>query len=71
MPSRTSSLQNEAIDAIIYRVLGTVDETLLDEAFDLNPDIAEWGLVIPAGVTVVVPDLPASPTTKGVIRLYD
>lgn len=71
MPSRTTSTQGDTLDLIVFRVLGTVDEKLLDEAFGLNSEISQYGVTMPAGVTVVVPDLPSSPTREGVIKLYD
>lgn len=47
------------------RSAGTTEAVL-----EANPGLADWGDRLPAGVAVVLPDLPA-PNRRRVVRLWD
>lgn len=64
------TIAGDTIDHLLFRVFGQVDESLLDQTFELNPQLSEYGTVLPAGVTVKLPDTPAS-VVNPTIHLWD
>lgn len=68
--NETTTLDGETLDFVIFRVFGRVDEHLLEMTYQLNPELAEYGTVLPAGVVVI---LPPHPTTheNPTIHLWD
>ena len=71
MPTQVIALEDDTIDLVVFRELGIVNEGLLEETYALNPDISHYGLLLPGGTSVVVPDLPANTIIEGTIKLYD
>ena len=71
MPQEATILDHDTIDLIVFRTLGVVNAELLKETYDLNPDIANYGTTLPAGIKVTVPDLPSTTVVEGSIKLYD
>lgn len=62
--------QGDTLDALCWRHLGATDG-VVEAALELNPGLAEMGVILPHGTIV---ELPAPPThTKEVqtVRLWD
>jgi phage tail protein X len=61
--------ENDMVDEIAYThygwCFGTVERVLL-----ANPGLAEYGSFLPAGLTIMLPDIP-KPGKQPVIRLWD
>ena len=64
------TVEGDTIDYLLFRVFGRVDESLLDQTYELNPELAEYGTTLPAGVQVKLPDTPAS-IENPTIHLWD
>ena len=67
METETTTLDGETLDFVVFRIHGRVDEALLSATYDLNPELAEYGAVLPAGVAVKIPPIKESaevPTLK-------
>ena len=62
--------ENDTLDSVIFRSLGIVTDELLEEAYTLNPDLADYGETLPAGVVVKLPPL-STVAVKPTIKLYD
>jgi phage tail protein X len=65
--------QGETLDAICWRVLGRT-ERVTEQAYDLNPHLAELGPTLPGGTRVTLPDVPAaaaSPPRRATVKLWD
>lgn len=63
----------ETLDAICWRVLGRTDG-VTEQAYDLNPQLADLGPNLPGGTQVVLPDLvnaAAAPPKRAVLKLWD
>ena len=58
-----TTLDGDTLDQVIYRALGRVDESLLEQTYLLNPELSEYGPVLPEGVIVKLPDSPAETVT--------
>ena len=71
MPQTVTTLEKDTLDQVVFRTLGTVNETLLEAAFDLNPALANYGPLLPYGISIEVPDAPDSENVKRTIKLYD
>lgn len=50
---------NVTVELLLHRVHGVRGRALVGDALRLNPGLADLGLFIPAGTSVIVPDLPA------------
>ncbi len=62
--------QNDMIDAICRSVYG--DESgYAERVLDANPGLAEQPPILPAGVTIVLPDLPRPDASREVVALWD
>ena len=67
METETTTLDGETLDLVIFRIHGRVDEALLSATYNLNPELAEYGPVLPAGVVIKIPPIEESveiPTVK-------
>ena len=71
MEIETTTLEGETLDFVIFRVHGRVDEALLSKTFDMNPELAEYGTVLPAGVIVKLPAIDNSVTEVPTVKLWD
>jgi phage tail protein X len=57
-------------DLIAWNYYGTRDGLVVEKLLDANPGLADLGPLLPAGVTVVLPDF-ALPATQQGVRLWD
>ncbi len=65
--------QGETLDAVCWRVLGRT-AGVTEQAYDLNPGLAEIGPALPGGTQVTLPDLAAtSPASakRATVKLWD
>lgn len=66
---RVTAQQGETLDTLCYRVkqhtTGLVEATL-----KANPGLAEYGPILPHGLEVNLPDLPAEPVRR-TLQLWD
>ena len=60
----------DTIDLIAWRRYGRQDQVIINLILSANPEIADFGPVIPGGLVVVLPDPPVASTSQGV-RLWD
>ena len=57
--NETTTVDGETLDFVIFRVYGYVNDQLLEQTYQLNPELAEYGTSLPAGVVVKLPEMPA------------
>lgn len=68
---RVAALQGDTLDLICWRELGTTVD-VVEQAYDLNPSLADAGPVLAEGTFVTLPDvLPAATLTRETINLWD
>lgn len=70
MTTLATSLENDTIDLIIYRELGFVDDDMLSRTMALNPEVAEYGATLPAGVEIHLPEPPTPSDIVETIKLW-
>lgn len=65
---RTS--EGDMVDEIAWKYYGTRAGQAVERLLAANTGLADRGPVLPGGVIIVLPDLPAPATSKG-IKLWD
>ena len=68
---RVRSIAGDSVNLLLYRELGRCDDAAEETLWRLNPELAERGPVLPAGVWVVVPEMPARPTVSQPVSAWD
>jgi phage tail protein X len=65
--------QGETLDALCWRVLGRT-QGVTEQAYDLNPQLADLGPTLPGGTQVKLPDIvttTATPAKRTTVKLWD
>lgn len=70
MAQQYKSREGDTVDYIAWRHYGTTEGRTVEQVLDANPGLADHGPLLPAGVTVTLPDLEAPAKVNGV-RLWD
>lgn len=66
-----TALDGETVDAICWRVLGRT-QGVTEQVLFLNPGLAALGPRLPAGTSVILPDISAAaPAVLETINLWD
>lgn len=64
----TVTQQHDNLDAVCHRVLGRTD--VIEQVIAANPK-ALFSPVLPAGLTILIPNLPTAKPQKAQIKLWD
>lgn len=64
--------QGETLDALCWRVLGRT-AGVTEQAYGLNPQLADLGPQLPGGISVKLPDLTeaAAAPIRATVKLWD
>jgi len=66
--------QGETLDAVCWRVLGQT-AGVAEQAYELNPGLADLGPLLPGGTRITLPDPPAptaaAPVRRETVKLWD
>lgn len=57
---RVRTIDGDTLGLITWRLLGRDDDAIEEAAYRLNPHLHNYGLVLPAGVVITLPELPPS-----------
>lgn len=68
---RVRSIAGDSVNLLLYRELGRCDDAAEEMLWRLNPELAEQGAVLPAGISVIVPELERQPVAKQPISAWD
>ncbi|MFC0683172.1 tail protein X [Novosphingobium clariflavum] len=60
MTSTAKAMQGETLAKICWRVLGTTEGGVVEQAYALNPGLAALGPILPEGRAVTLPEPPAA-----------
>ena len=72
MPTTIRARQGDTIDLICWLHYGREQFTgSVERVLDANRDLADAGLILPAGRLIVLPDPPQEKLPAGQIRLWD
>jgi len=64
------AMQNESVDALCYRHYGST-QGQVERVLIANPGLADFGVIVPEGMLVDMPDSVLSSTQKPLINLWD
>ncbi|WP_321931533.1 MULTISPECIES: tail protein X [Paraburkholderia] len=67
---KVTALQGDTVDAICWRYYGRTDGTV-EAVLEANEGLADYGVVLPLGTLVDLPDLTTVQTTKPLLQLFD
>lgn len=70
MPKTITALQNDTVDAICWREYGR-SSGVVELVLTANPKLAEFGVYIPMGTQVILPEIETPQQTKQTINLWD
>lgn len=68
---RVRSIAGDSVNLLLYRELGLCDDAAEEALWRLNPELAEYGPVLPAGVWVVIPELATRPAAVRPVSAWD
>ena len=67
---KVTALQGDTVDEICWRYYGRTDGTV-EAVLEANEGLADYGVVLPLGTLVDLPDLTTVQTTKPLLQLFD
>ena len=62
--------QNDVLDDVVFRYYGDLEGRAVERVLEANPGLADLGAVLPAGVTIALPDRPVE-AKQTVTKLWD
>ncbi|MBA4359415.1 MULTISPECIES: tail protein X [Pseudomonas] len=68
---RVRSIAGDSANLLLYRELGRCDDAVEEALWRLNPGLAEYAAVLPAGVWVVLPELDVKPVAPTPVSAWD
>jgi len=68
---RVRSIAGDSVNLLLYRELERCDDTAEEALWRLNPTLAEWGPVLPAGVWVALPEVDSKPVAPTSVSAWD
>ncbi|MRJ23668.1 phage tail protein [Pseudomonas haemolytica] len=68
---KVRSIAGDSVNLLLYRELGRCDDTAEETLWRLNPKLAEYGPVLPAGVWVIVPEMQTRPAAVRPVLAWD
>ncbi|OPG70281.1 phage tail protein [Pseudomonas ogarae] len=68
---RVRSIAGDSVNLLLYRELERCDDAAEEALWRLNPVLAEWGPVLPAGVWVVLPEVDLKPVATPPVSAWD
>ncbi len=64
------AIQNDTVDSICWREYGR-SSGVVEMVLEANPQLAEFGVFIPMGTQIFLPDIETPQLTKQTIQLWD
>ncbi|MCS3836720.1 phage tail protein X [Pseudomonas sp. JAI111] len=65
------SIAGDSVNLLLYRALERCDDAAEESLWRLNPGLAEYGPVLPAGVRVLLPELDSKPIAPKLASAWD
>lgn len=70
MPKTITALQNDTVDEICWREYGR-SSGVVELVLEANPKLADFGVFIPMGTEITLPDIETPQQIKQSIQLWD
>lgn len=62
--------QGDTVDALCWRHYGR-SSGIVEAVLEMNAGLADYGLILPHGLVVEIPDKPATTPTAPLLQLWD
>lgn len=63
--------QNDILDDVVHRYYGDTENRIVELVLEANRGLADLGPLLPAGLTIALPDRPPSQAEKPLAKLWD
>lgn len=65
--------QNDLLDDVVYRYYGDTERRIVEAVLEANRGggLADYGVQLPEGLTITLPDRSNEPTGETLTRLWD
>ena len=63
--------QNDILDDVVFRYYGDTSRRIVETVLEANRGLADHGPVLPAGLTITLPDRNPEPPAESLTRLWD
>lgn len=70
MTTTYTTREADTVDLIAWRFYGSTANRVTEQVLEANPGLADHGPLLPAGLTITLPEITAPAKTKGV-KLWD
>ncbi|MGN4047516.1 tail protein X [Pseudomonas sp. SM4] len=68
---KVRSVAGDSVNLLLYRETGRSDDAAEEALWKLNPTLAEYGPVLPAGIWLVLPELDSKPAASKALTAWD
>ncbi|MDH1550986.1 tail protein X [Pseudomonas juntendi] len=68
---RVRTIAGDTVNLLLYRELARSDDEAEEALWALNPGLEEFGVSLPSGVSVVLPELDSKPVQAAVLTAWD
>ncbi|MBP5957266.1 tail protein X [Pseudomonas anatoliensis] len=68
---KVRSVAGDSVNLLLYRENGRSDDAAEEALWKLNPTLAEYGPILPAGVWVVLPELETKAAAVKALTAWD
>jgi phage tail protein X len=68
---KVRAIAGDTVNVLLFRVLGRSDDEAEEALWLLNPGLAEYGVTLPGGLEVVMPELSEKPTASRPVSVWD
>ena len=68
---KVRSVAGDSVNLLLYRETGRSDDAAEEALWKLNPTLAEYGPVLPAGIRLVLPELDSKPAASKALTAWD
>ncbi|VVO24891.1 hypothetical protein PS718_04512 [Pseudomonas fluorescens] len=68
---KVRSVAGDSVNLLLYRETGRSDDAAEEALWKLNPTLAEYGPILPAGVWVVLPELETKAAAVKALTAWD
>ena len=68
---KVRSVAGDSVNLLLYRETGRSDDSAEEALWKLNPTLAEYGPVLPAGIWLVLPELDSKPAASKALTAWD
>ena len=62
--------ENDMLDRVAWKHYGSTENSVVESVLLANPNLADYGPILPENLTIILPDIP-TPEKRPGIRLWD